>query len=369
MGLRHASILKNLLVVFCCLIIFVGCEKQGVENRHNDELGKEGQRLLDSLQYHSENEGSVFKKKELKGFVYIKKGSYIRGLDRDAVSKIFAINNSNSDNSNYAKELIDNYGDKNVRVTVPYDFFISETHISNKEFQEFINETNYVTFVERNKTGYYVTKYKKWIQGQMNSWRETHWENEPDLPVVQISFVDAMAYASWLSGKLKVNIRVPTIEEWELAMREEGNSKKPVLFPWGNNVNELDRKMNCIDISAKEFSWRHNQLDDGYKFVNPVKAFPPTKEGIFDPIGNVWTWVYSTANYVGTINSGDYIAYPKYISVYHNEQIEMKGGCFYSRIAHCNLLSRMSHPATDGSIDVGFRVVIVPERFSGLKKK
>lgn len=293
----------------------------------------------------------------------------MRGIDPKLIDEMLNFNNANNDSRFYVQELNNTHGNKSVRVTVPYDFFISQTYVTNGEFEEFVKETKYKTFVERYKTGYYVDTNMKWTQGVMNSWNKTHWEIEPDLPVVQISFVDAMAYCSWLSSKLKVNVRLPTLEEWELAARDSKNQNSAVMFPWGNSMENIDRKINCIDTSASEFCWRHDQIEDGYKFVSPVRAFPPNDKGVFDPIDNVWTWLYSTSESVDTAHSKDYIASPRcmYICI-HNPPIEMKGGCFYSRISHCNLLSRMCHPATDGSIDVGFRVVIVPEKFSALEQ-
>ena len=49
------------------------------------------------------------------------------------------------------------------------------------------------------------------------------------------------------------------------------------------------------------------------------------------------------------------------LGVDRNARITMQGGCFLARVTHTTLWSKMSHPALDGAVDIGFRLVAVPE--------
>ncbi len=88
--------------------------------------------------------------------------------------------------------------------------------------------------------------------------------NRPDLPVVNVSFADASAFAQW-AGK-----RLPTALEWEKAARgTDGRA-----FPWGN-----DQDVSRVNLESKG--------------LEPVTAFPggASPYGALNMLGNVWEWV------------------------------------------------------------------------------
>jgi Sulfatase-modifying factor enzyme 1/Double zinc ribbon len=83
-------------------------------------------------------------------------------------------------------------------------FFIDRTEVTNEEYQKFINAT-----------GYPAPSY----------WRGRGFKaGEAKLPVVNVSWLDASAYAKW-AGK-----RLPTEAEWEFAAR----GPQQYIYPWGD---------------------------------------------------------------------------------------------------------------------------------------
>src|SRR2546421_3192591 len=53
---------------------------------------------------------------------------------------------------------------------------------------------------------------------------------QPDLPVVGVSWLDAVAYCAWRSAEDGRPVRLPTEAEWEFAAR----GRQEALFPWGD---------------------------------------------------------------------------------------------------------------------------------------
>ena len=96
-------------------------------------------------------------------------------------------------------------------------------------------------------------------------------------PIVGVSWLDAVAYAKWLSQQTGKKYRLPTEAEWEYAARAGTETK----YWWGNNIGS--NKANCWNSDCK----------DSFKYTAPVGSFSANPFGLYDTVGNVWEWTCS----------------------------------------------------------------------------
>ena len=295
-------------------------------------------------------------------FIRVEPASYIDGLNEALRDRIIAIPNRSNDLARW-RDMLEVH--RQNRVTVSYPYYMSETIITNGMFQVFADETRYTTTVERYETSWIVDQRAQWQQGVSNSYRLQPWPmSAPEHPVVQVSWFDAMSFAAWVSDKAGVVCRVPTKEEWIRAARPAALADQVCTFPWGNDFRKLDKRMNFGTAELMDHMWIHEQYADGYALTSPVQAFPPNERGLYDMVGNVWVWNYTNAAAYEQRPVAERIAsVPRLatLGVDRNARITMQGGCFLARVTHTTLWSKMSHPALDGAVDIGFRLVAVPE--------
>ena len=149
------------------------------------------------------------------------------------------------------------------------NYFIDKYLVTNKQFRQFVDETNYVTDAEKDGSG----KVRIGSRTRTNPdaiWKipdaATSIEGKDNYPVTQISYNDAAAYCEWAGKDL------PTEAQWEKAARgPDGNE-----YPWGNS--EPDDTMANFDRLVGETT-PVNQYAKGQSYY-----------GAFDMAGNVNQW-------------------------------------------------------------------------------
>jgi formylglycine-generating enzyme len=187
-------------------------------------------------------------------------------------------------------------------------FWMDATAVTNQQFKEFVDTTQYVTIAERTPeakdfpgapkenliAGSVIfsppkepvpldNHFRWWKYEKGASWRhpegpESDLTGRERYPVVHIAWDDAVAYAKW-AGK-----RLPTEAEFEFAARGGLEGKR---FAWGDDLKPDDKWM--ANIWQGHFP-DENTAEDGFVATAPVGSFPANGYGLYDMAGNVWEW-------------------------------------------------------------------------------
>ncbi|MDO4880020.1 MAG: formylglycine-generating enzyme family protein [Capnocytophaga sp.] len=276
------------------------------------------------------------------------------------------------------------------------DFYMDTHEVTIKEYMEFVQATGYKTTAEYDlnwkemkkqlpkstkkpnkkmlKAGALVFKYPKqevskndfsdwWIFVKGASWKNPDGENKDlqailNLPVTQISWYDALAYARWV-GK-----RLPTEAEFEYAMR---SGQENTIYTWGNDRIDAKTKRQG-NFWQGQFPY-HNTSEDGYEFLAPVGQFPPNGYGLYDLAGNAWEWTsdwYSPFYYEQLKKEGGTAVNPqgplKSIEILNPKEASkvIRGGSFLCNEGWCSGYrnSRRMRVSPDSGLQhLGFRLV------------
>ena len=194
---------------------------------------------------------------------------------------------------------IPNDGEGPMRKARHNAFFIAETVVSNAQFKAFVDATGYITEAERfgwsfvfwsdvAQSSRMAATYpgaEWWHRIDGANWRDIDGPEtrgrvwQADHPVVQVSWHDAQAYATWAGGRL------PTEGEWEAAAR---GTLGDVRFPWGDLEPDDTSQFPC-NIWQGAFPER-NTGADGFPRTAPAQSFAPNSIGLYNMVGNVWEW-------------------------------------------------------------------------------
>ena len=97
-------------------------------------------------------------------------------------------------------------------------------------------------------------------------------------PVIYVNWNDAQAYVAWLSAVTGKGYRLLTEAEYEYATR----AGTITAYPWGDDIRLNGQVM--ADCNGCGSQWDHQQ-------PALVGSFAANGFGLYDMVGNVWTWV------------------------------------------------------------------------------
>jgi len=154
-------------------------------------------------------------------------------------------------------------------------FYLGTFEVSNKQFARFDPDHNsgFSQIRDKDRVGYPPTF------------------NEPDQPVVRVSWNEAMAFCAWLSKTTGRKCTLPTESEWEWACRAGTTG------PW--SLGEPDPKHPTANLAGEEiggwwnFGRRERGWSDGAMWTVPGGKFPANAWGLFDMHGNAAEWTRS----------------------------------------------------------------------------
>ena len=267
-------------------------------------------------------------------------------------------------------------------------FWIDQTEITNSEFMDFVNETNYITTAEIKPTWEEiknqlppgiqkphdslfvasslvfkpstnkvplsdVSTWWEWRKGA--NWKHPFGEGSSikeimNHPAVHISYFDAVEYCKW-KGK-----RLPTEAEWEFAAK---GGKNNVNFTWGNG----SLSSSFLNSWEGDFPF-FNTIKDGYYYTAPVKTYIPNGYGLYDMAGNVWEWCSDWYDYNYYKKNESLSINPKGPNQsfdpqepYSKKRV-LRGGSFLCNSSYCSgyrVTARMKSSPDSGMSHTGFR--------------
>ena len=159
------------------------------------------------------------------------------------------------------------------------------------------------------------------------------------LPVVSVSWDDAVAYTHWLSAETRHRYRLPTEAEWEYAARAQTDT----AYSWGNGTGE--GHANCSDCGFEQ-GRRGKTIRVG--------SFAANTWGLHDVHGNVWEWV-TDCGYGPRFLRGS--PTDQAISASCSSRVR-RGGSWVHPARRIRSASRDVAPAKLRSLDTGFRVLL-----------
>ncbi len=244
-----------------------------------------------------------------------------------------------------------------VPVEIESDFWMGLCEITNEQYRQFDPAHDSGRFTKRFQGG----------DGPGLSL------NEPEQPVVRVSWHRAIAFCRWLTEKTGIQFDLPTERQWEYACRAGtatelfyGNADSD-FSSWANMADEslslkpgptggLESNINLTfgkGILESAVSGGITVCDARYNDKNVATAqvgrFKCNAWGLFDMHGNAAEWTRSTCSYA--IKNADSRRPAA------REQKAVRGGSWYDRPQRCQSSFRLGYPAWRRVHNVGFRII------------
>jgi formylglycine-generating enzyme required for sulfatase activity len=235
-------------------------------------------------------------------------------------------------------------------------FWMAKLETSNKQFRRFLPRHDSRT---EDRHGYQFG-------------RLAYDANQPEQPVVRVTWEEAAAFCRWLSQQCGLRVALPSEAQWEWACR--AGTATPFWFggldadyaPYANLGDKMLAEF-AADTALDNYAAARpmanpNRYDDwiprddrfnDHGFISEAGGkYQPNPWGLHDLHGNAWEWTCSAARpypYQDGDGRNDPAA--------NIEPHVARGGSWYDRPKHCTSSSRLSYPPWQRVFNVGFRVV------------
>jgi formylglycine-generating enzyme required for sulfatase activity len=180
-------------------------------------------------------------------------------------------------------------------VNIAKGFALGRSDVTIGQFREFVRASGYQPdSVKLGGASVYDER-----SGALRDDAEAGWQDDyagrpasdDKLPVVNVSWNDAKAYADWLSQRTGKHYRLPSEAEFEYALR--GGTTTRYWWGDGTPASKVENLTGSGDRSQSGRRWSNafDRYRDGYWGPAPVMSFAPNSFGLYDINGNVSEWV------------------------------------------------------------------------------
>jgi len=163
------------------------------------------------------------------------------------------------------------------KVSLP-EFWLARYPVTNAQFRLFVDAGGYSEASWWTEAGWELRSKKslEWPE----YWGNDKW-NKPQLPVVGVSWYEAMAFCAWAASETSEPIRLASEAEWEKGAR----GIKGARYPWGDESPTSDRA-NYASGFFQSFKGK----------CTPIGQYSPAGDSPYccaEMAGNVWEWCSS----------------------------------------------------------------------------
>ncbi len=244
------------------------------------------------------------------------------------------------------------------KVTFAKGFAIALTEVTVGQFRDFVRASGYKPDSERlGGSSVYDERSGTLREDSSATWQDDYAGRKAgdDLPVVNVSWNDAQAYAAWLAKRTSKPYTLPSEAQFEYALR--GGTTTPYWWGRGTPGRTVENVTGSNDRSKRGRRWSNAFSDyrDGYWGPAPVRSFQPNPFGLYDMDGNVSEWTEDCWH-------ESYLRAPRDGTAWLNPGCSahaMRGGSWGSAPDQVRSAYRQGVSASLRSGRVGFRVVRV----------
>jgi len=179
------------------------------------------------------------------------------------------------------------------QVTIAKGYAMARDEVTVGQFREFVRTSGYQpASVKLGGASVYDERSGALRDDSRATWQDDYAGHSApdDLPVVNVSWRDAQAYATWLSERTGKRYRLPSEAEFEYALRGGTQTR----YWWGQHepTHKVENLTGSGDRSPSGRRWSHAFADyrDGHWGPAPVLSFAANPFGLYDIDGNVSEW-------------------------------------------------------------------------------